>query len=142
MSSGTLIRDARTRARLSQTDLAHRAGIARSVINAYEPNRCEPGLTAPTKLVESTGRQLVLELEALPGPRLGLPDTRLGRRLRRHRRAVLERTADRGASDVRVFGSVARGQESARTSTDLLVDLAPDVGLFALGALTRGLSDI
>ncbi|MGH4014469.1 MAG: helix-turn-helix transcriptional regulator [Pseudonocardiaceae bacterium] len=37
-----MIREARRRARLSQTDLARRAGVAQSVISAYESDRREP----------------------------------------------------------------------------------------------------
>jgi len=39
-----------------------------------------------SKLIEATGHQLTFNVEPLPGRRLGLPDTPLGRRLRRHRR--------------------------------------------------------
>jgi predicted transcriptional regulator len=37
-----MVRQARLRARLSQTDLARRAGVAQSVISAYESDRFEP----------------------------------------------------------------------------------------------------
>src|SRR3954469_16100958 len=87
---GELIRDARRRARLSQTDLARRAGVAQSVISAYESDRREPGLRTLTKLIEATGHQLAIDLVPTPGRQLGLPDTRLGRRLRRRRRAVVD----------------------------------------------------
>ncbi|WP_438853887.1 nucleotidyltransferase family protein [Agromyces sp. M3QZ16-3] len=40
-----------------------------------------------------------------------------------------------GASNVRVFGSVGRGDESATSDVDLLVDLADDVGMFGLGTM-------
>ncbi len=36
-------------------------------------------------------------------------------------------------TNVRVFGSVARGDERAESDVDLLVDVAPGVGLFELG---------
>jgi transcriptional regulator with XRE-family HTH domain len=99
-----MLREARRRARLSQTDLARRAGVAQSVISAYEANHREPGLGTLTKLIGATGHQLAVELVPGPRNRLGLSDTRLGRRLRRHRRAVLELTAQRGRN-VRVFAA-------------------------------------
>ncbi|MFE5670921.1 nucleotidyltransferase family protein [Agromyces sp. NPDC056523] len=37
-----------------------------------------------------------------------------------------------GAVDIRVFGSVARREEMSTSDVDLLVDLEPGVGLFAL----------
>ena len=112
LSSGAMIREARVRARLSQTDLAHRAGVAQSVISAYESDRREPGLRTLNKLIAATGHQLTIDVVAAPDPRLGLPDTRLGRRLRRRRRAIVDLAARHGARNVRVFGSVARGEDT------------------------------
>jgi predicted nucleotidyltransferase len=43
---------------------------------------------------------------------------------------------------VRVFGSVARGEDTENSDVDLLVDLAPEVGLFGLGRLERELTDL
>ena len=142
VSSGAMIREARHRARLSQTDLARRADVAQSVISAYESNRREPGLRTLAKLIEATGHQLAFNL--IPGPpnQLGLPDTPLGRRLRRNRRAVIETAARRAAHNVRVFGSVARGDETVASDIDLLVDLADGVGLVALAGLRRELTEL
>jgi len=81
VTPGQLIRDARREARLSQTDLARRAGVAQSVISAYESDRREPGMAMLSKLIEATGHELTLNVEPLPGRSLGLPDTPLGRRL-------------------------------------------------------------
>ena len=137
-----MIRDARRRARLSQTDLARRAGVAQSVISAYESDRREPGLAMLSKLIEATGHQLTINLEPLPGRRLGLPDTPLGRRLRRHRRAVAALAERRGVRNVRVFGSVARGEDRDGSDIDLLVDVDDGVGLVAIAGLARELADL
>lgn len=141
-SPGAMIRQARRGARLSQSELAHRAGVAQSVISAYESDRREPGLRTLVKLIEATGHRLTFALVAPPQDRLGLPDTRLGRRLRRHRRAVLDLAAGRGARNVRLFGSVARGEDAAGSDVDLLVDLDAGVGLVSLTGLTRELTDL
>jgi predicted nucleotidyltransferase/DNA-binding XRE family transcriptional regulator len=142
MVSGALIRDARERAGLSQTELARRAHVAQSVISAYESDRREPGLAMLTKLVEAAGHELVIEARPSPSMRPGLPDTPLGRRLRRRRRAVIETAASRGARNVRVFGSVARGEDTEASDVDLLVDLDDGVGLVALGGLERELGEL
>ena len=142
LSSGAMIRDARVRARLSQTDLAQRAGVAQSVISAYESDRREPGLRTLNKLIAATGHQLTVDVIAAPDQRLGLPDTRLGRRLRRRRRAIVDLAARHGARNVRVFGSVARGEDTSRSDIDLLVDLDDGVGLVALAALERELAEV
>lgn len=137
-----MLREARRRARLSQTDLARRAGVAQSVISAYESDRREPGLAMLSKLIEATGHQLTINLEPLPGRRLGLPDTPLGRRLRRHRRAVAALAERRGVRNVRVFGSVARGEDRDGSDIDLLVDVDDGVGLVAIAGLARELADL
>jgi predicted nucleotidyltransferase len=41
-----------------------------------------------------------------------------------------------GATNVRLFGSVARGDDGPNSDVDLLVDLKPNVGLFALGEMS------
>lgn len=72
-----------------------------------------------------------------PGPdRRGNVRTRpLRARLNSRREELLSALAELGASNVRVFGSVARGDESETSDVDLLVDVADDVGMFALGRM-------
>ena len=141
-TAGAVLRDARLRARLSQTDLARRASVAQSVISAYESDRRDPGLRTLTKLIEATGHRLALELRPPVRSRLGLPSTPLGRRLRRHRRAVIELAERRGARNVRVFGSVARGEDTAVSDIDLVVDLDDGVSLIGLEGLRRELAEL
>jgi predicted nucleotidyltransferase len=116
--------------------------VSQSVISTYESDRREPALRTLTKLVAATGHRLVVGLTPDPVVRPGLPDTPLGRRLRRHRSAVLDTAARHGASNVRVFGSVARGHDRPDSDIDLMVDLAPGTGLVPLGALERELSEL
>ena len=141
-TSSSIIREARLRSRLSQADLARRAGVAQSMISAYESDQREHGLKALRRLVEASGYRLSLDLIEIPGRQLGLPDTPLGRRLRRCRRAVVQTAARRGARNVRVFGSVARGEDGQDSDIDLLVDLDVGVGLVGLAGLTRELRDL
>jgi predicted nucleotidyltransferase/DNA-binding XRE family transcriptional regulator len=137
-----VLRAARQRSHLSQTDLARRAGVAQSVISAYESGRREPSVQTLARLVEATGHELVLKAVPAPDRALGLPDTPLGRRLRQRRKAIIETAAQRRAHNVRVFGSVARGEDTATSDVDLLVDLEPGVGLLALGELEHELTDL
>ena len=123
--AGAVLRSARLRAHLSQTDLARRANVAQSVVSAYESSRREPAFSTLARLVAATGHRLVVELEPDGRSRPGLPDTPLGRRLRRSRTAVLAAARRHGASNVRVFGSVARGEDGPDSDVDLVVDLAP-----------------
>jgi hypothetical protein len=48
---------------------------------------------------------------------------------------ILRVAARRGARNIRVFGSVARGDSDAASDVDFLVDLEPDRSLFDLSGL-------
>jgi uncharacterized protein len=141
-SAASLIRGARLHAGLSQAELARRAGIAQPVVSAYENGNREPGLTMLAKLLEAAGHQLNVGASPRPDMAKGLPDTRIGRRLRRRRRAVLELCARRGATNLRLFGSVARGDDTESSDVDLLVDVDEHVGLVTLIGLERELRDL
>jgi predicted nucleotidyltransferase len=94
------------------------------------------------KLLRAAGHQLELAATPIAGAPPGLPDTPMGRRLRRRRGAVLEACDRRGASNVRLFGSVARGEDSDSSDVDLLVDLDERVGMVSLIGLERELSEL
>ena len=70
-----------------------------------------------------------------------IPRTPLGRRLVEHREAVVNAASRRHASNVRVFGSVARGEDGADSDIDLLVDIDPSVTAFDLLELGCDLED-
>lgn len=52
-----------------------------------------------------------------------------------HRQQILDLAAQHGVSDVRVFGSMARGDSNDESDIDLLVTPNPGTSLFALGGL-------
>lgn len=62
--------------------------------------------------------------------------------LEQHRDEVLRLAEVHGASNVRIFGSVARGEASGSSDLDLLVEMAPDRSLFDLVALEQDLGDL
>jgi uncharacterized protein len=134
-SSSALLRTARERSGLSQSELARRSGVAQSVVSAYEAGKRQPALPTLSKLIAATGHSLAINLERSDPAVRGLPDTALGRKLRQHRQALLDAVAKTGGSNLRVFGSVARGQDGPDSDVDLLVDLPAGTGLFALQAL-------
>lgn len=55
--------------------------------------------------------------------------------LKQKREQILETAAHYGAYDVRVFGSVARGEADEASDIDLLVKLEPGRSLMDLGGL-------
>jgi uncharacterized protein len=133
--SGLLLREARRRVGLSQSELARRAGVAQSVVSAYESGKRQPALPTLSRLIAATGHQMTITLERSDSGVRGLPDTPLGRRIRKHRQALLAAVAKAGGSNLRVFGSVARGEDGPDSDVDLLIDLPEGTGLFALQAL-------
>jgi uncharacterized protein len=62
--------------------------------------------------------------------------------LQEKREDILRIAIKRGASNVRVFGSIARGEADAESDIDLLVDLEPGRSLFDLGGLLMDLQDL
>lgn len=58
------------------------------------------------------------------------------------REAILALAAKYGASNVRVFGSVAEGSADEASDVDFLVDMAPGRSLFDLGGLLMDLQDL
>lgn len=62
--------------------------------------------------------------------------------LREKREDILSLASQYGASNVRVFGSVARGEADAESDIDLLVDMAPGRSLFDMGGLLMDLQEM
>ena len=58
------------------------------------------------------------------------------------RHEILRAAAARGAYNVRVFGSVARGEADERSDVDFLVNIEPGRSLFDLGGLLMDLQEI
>jgi len=54
----------------------------------------------------------------------------------------LAAAARRHASNVGIFGSVARGEDNGASDVDLLVDLEPEATLFDLLGLANDLEDL
>jgi predicted nucleotidyltransferase len=167
--SGSVLREARRNARLSQTDVARRSGIAQSVISAYESGRREPASrrllgswrpratgSSSTSCLRRAGpsafRTLPWDVGSDADRRSGVTDEGarplgahhpevVGQGVG-HSRTIIETASRRGAQNVRVFGSVARGGDTESSDVDLLVDLDDGVGLVALVGLKRELTEL
>ena len=62
--------------------------------------------------------------------------------LKQKREQVLETAARYGAYDVRIFGSVARGEANDASDVDILVNLEPGRSLMDLGGLLYDLQKL
>jgi predicted nucleotidyltransferase/DNA-binding XRE family transcriptional regulator len=136
--AGEVLRGARTAAGLTQAELARRAGITQSVVSAYEAGRREPAVSTLARLIEATGASLELRVE----PGQPLPTTARGRIVQRHRRQICAVAARHGASNLRLFGSTARGDDRPDSDIDLLLHLDGQIGLFGLARLQHELEEI
>ena len=59
--------------------------------------------------------------------------------LQAHREEIRRVVEEHHASNARVFGSVARGEDTDESDLDLLIDPSPDTTLFDLGAIRHKL---
>ena len=59
-AASALIREARRRAGLRQAELARRAGLPRSVLNAYERGHRQPSAAALARVIDAAGLRLRL----------------------------------------------------------------------------------
>ena len=62
--------------------------------------------------------------------------------LKERREDILRLAAKHGARDVRVFGSVARGEADAQSDIDFLVEMEPGRSLLDMGGLLMDLQDL
>lgn len=63
-------------------------------------------------------------------------------RLQANRERILQTAAKYGAYNVRIFGSVARGEADASSDVDFLVAMEPGRSLFDLGGLLMDLQEL
>lgn len=62
--------------------------------------------------------------------------------LRTKKREILQLADNYGASNIRIFGSLARGEADEASDIDFLVDLAPGRSLLELAGFIAELQDI
>jgi predicted nucleotidyltransferase/DNA-binding XRE family transcriptional regulator len=140
-TAGSLVQRARRGAGISQTELAFRAGVVQSVVSAYEAGRRQPSLPTLARLIDAAGADLVVDIQQQP-PQLSRLSGPVGRRVRRKRRDLVAAAAAHEVTNLRVFGSVARGEDRPDSDVDLLVDLPAHMGLLGLGRVQADLEAI
>lgn len=133
--AGTLIKAARAKAALTQAELARRAGTSQPAIAAYESGDKIPNAATLERLLRASGATLTAEHAPERRPRGRLIDV-----LRERREEILRIAAAHHAGNVRVFGSVARGEEDDRSDVDLLVDMELGASLLDQARLRRAVS--
>ena len=112
---------------------------------SMDPHLFGPAAPILALKCEESGRELLRAAETgttiVGMERRLIPRTPLGIRLVEHREAILRAATRRHASNVRVFGSVARGEDRPDSDIDLLGDVGPDATAFDLLELGCDLED-
>ncbi|MGV1033763.1 MAG: helix-turn-helix domain-containing protein [Microbacteriaceae bacterium] len=141
MSIAGLIQTSRQRQHLSQAELAARSGTSQATLSRYERGDAIPTIATLERLLAATGS--TLELRARPSSRtLDVRTERLAK-LRSQKTEIVRLARSVGASNVAVFGSVARGTDSESSDIDLLVDFdAAARGMFPIFNLEERLTDL
>ena len=142
MNFAQVLRDARQLGGLTQSQLATRSGITQSVISAYERGRREPGAETFLLLIEAAGLDFIIRVPTNTYRHPTLPDSAQTRALVKHQQRILDLVAEHHASNVRIFGSVARGEARPDSDIDILVDFEKGATLFDLSGLTEKLREL
>lgn len=139
MDPAQLIAAARRRAGLTQAELAALAGTSQPAISAYEAGRRSPSVATLQRLLAACGARtrVMFENASATASRTGP----VGRRLSARKREVRRALAKHGARNARVFGSVARGEDTETSDLDLLVDL-PRPSYVLLAQVSAELTEI
>jgi predicted nucleotidyltransferase len=66
----------------------------------------------------------------------------VGENIREHRDEILRIAAHHGAGNVRLFGSVARGDDTSESDVDLLIDVTGDTSPWFPGSLVADLEQL
>jgi uncharacterized protein len=115
MTPAQLIEAARREAGLTQAEVARDAGTSQPAVARYERGIDVPTIPTLERLLAACGRGLLLTaVRRREGKQASL--------LRRERRRLLAAAELRGARRIRVFGSVARGDQRPDSDIDLLVE--------------------
>ncbi|GAC1384628.1 MAG: hypothetical protein NVSMB4_12200 [Acidimicrobiales bacterium] len=141
MTPGGILRTLRENAGLTQGEIAKRAGTSQPAVARYEAGDVSPSVRTLERLVHATGNRLRMTVEPassasdLSGPRMA--------KLLENRTAILLAARRLGVRNVRVFGSVARGEDGPDSDVDLLVDVdLARAGVLPLIRLRRDLAEL
>jgi len=105
----------------------------------HEAGVVSPSVSTLERVLHAAG--LRLEIGTSPTTTSDLSGDRAAK-LRHHRADIMRLARDAGAGNVRVFGSVARGEDDATSDIDLVVDFDIAKGLMPIVALKQQLEEL
>ena len=137
LDSAALITEARYKSGLTQSEIADRAGTSQSAVARYESGKSSPSASTMTRLLRAAGFELEVRLKKAHASDLS---SDRARKLRRMRGEINRLMKSAGATNVRIFGSVARGDDQRKSDVDFLVDFDTSNGLMPIVKLIGDLS--
>lgn len=133
-----MVREARSRAQLTQAALASLSGTSQSTLAAYESGAKSPSARTLDRIVRAAGFSLEIFLRPAPAARGALLAD-----LRHESDRIMISARHHGIRNVRVFGSAARGEETPHSDIDLLVDFdAVRRGIVPLAGFAHDVEEI
>ncbi|MGC2167803.1 MAG: helix-turn-helix domain-containing protein [Acidimicrobiales bacterium] len=117
------LRQARGTAGLTQIQLATRAGTSQSRLSSYENGSVTPNRSTKVRLLRAT-------------------HVRPSQIIEETRDEILEIAQENGIHNVRVFGSIARREDTVKSDIDLLVTPGPRASLLDISAFLEGVREV
>lgn len=117
---------------MSARDLAAATGVSASTVTRIERGEVNPTVVMLERLLEASGNQLDIVIS--PRPQRPTLDE-----LRSHRNTIIGIVDSFGASNVRVFGSIVRGDTHHDSDIDLLIDVPAGTGLVTIERIAEAI---
>jgi len=124
---------------LTQAQLARRSGTSQAAIARYESGDSNPSTATLQRITRAAGFEVQLNLVAVKASDLS---SKRAAKLRKQRGKINSLLSEAGASNPRIFGSVARGEDNQSSDIDLLVDFDVNLGLLPIIELNQKLSEL
>ena len=122
-SLSLLLTNSRKRSGLTQLQVAERAGTSQAAVARYEKGLCSPSVDTLQRLLKANGFELVLDTK--PARKINSRSA-LAKKIQNKRGEIREILHATGAHNIRIFGSVARGDDKKGSDVDFLVDIKED----------------
>ncbi len=139
LDSAAIIDEVRRMAGLTQAQLARRSGTSQAAIARYESGDSNPSTATLQRITRAAGFEVQLNLVAVKASDLS---SKRAAKLRKQRGKINSLLSEAGASNPRIFGSVARGEDNQSSDIDLLVDFDVNLGLLPIIELNQKLSEL